>query len=512
MTCADPDTATWGNWSSANITISSETAAITRLTNNTAYQVQVRAVNSKGAGDWSPSGEGTPAPKPAKPAKPTLTGGDRSVTVSWTAPSGPISSYDLMYYKQKTDGTWPQDGTGTLVASPGTGTSKTITGLINGSAYRVQVRAVNNSGTSDYSDHSATATPMAAPTAPAAPGLTVGDKSLGVSWTAPTEDNGSAITDYDVQHRACTHTADLTCAGKGSDDTAWGTWTTLTGASDPGTSTTATIGGLTNGTAYQVQVQATNSVGDSSWSASATATPAKKPDAPAAPTLTVKNEALGVSWTARRRTTGRPSPTTMCSTGRAPRAADLTCAGKGSDDTDLGLMDRPLTGADRPPTPSTSATVTGLTNDTAYQVQVRAGNSVGDSDWSASTSAIPVPQVPDAPAAAALTVWNKSLRVSWTAPTANGAAIDDYDMQYRACTATPKSCENKDDDDTAWGTWTSHAHTGTATTATISSLTNGTAYQVQVQAVNSVGDSGWSAVGQSNLRPLRSRTSPPRPR
>ena len=126
-----------------------------------------------------------------------------------------------------------------------------------------------------------------------------------------------------------------------------------------------------------------------------------------------------------------------------------------------------------PNTTSTAitATVTGLTNGTAYQVQVRATNSVGVSAWSASA---------------------KGLGVSWTAPASNGSSITDYDVQYRACTATPKTCASSP----TWGSWTDHTHDGTGTGTTISGLTNGTAYQVQVQATNGVGDSAWSASAQ----------------
>ena len=83
-------------------------------------------------------------------------------------------------------------------------------------------------------------------------------------------------------------------------------------------------------------------------------------------------------------------------------------------------------------------------------MQARAGNSVGDGVWSASTKATPTAQIPAVPDAPSLTHGNARLSVSWTAPDDNGAAISDYDVQYRACTATPKTCTSSP----TWGSWT----------------------------------------------------------
>ena len=289
-----------------------------------------------------------------------------------------------------------------------------------------------------------------------------------MSWTAPAS-NGSSITDYDVQYRACTATP-KSCASSPT----WGSWTDHT---HDGTGTGTTISGLTNGTAYQVQVQATNGVGDSAWSDSANGVPAaQKPSAPTAPTLTVKNESLGVSWTAPA--SNGSSITDYDVQYRACTATPKTCAssptwGSWTDHTHDGT--------------GTGTTISGLTNGTAYQVQVQATNGVGDSAWSDSANGVPAAQKPSAPTAPTLTPGNASLGVSWTAPASNGSAITDYDVRYRACTATPKTCASSP----TWGSWTEHTHDGTGTT--ISGLTNGTAYQVQVQATNGVGDSPWSA-------------------
>ena len=85
--------------------------------------------------------------------------------------------------------------------------------------------------------------------------LVPGDGQLTVDWTAPSGD-GAPIDHYDVRYRA---------------DAESDAWTELPDATK-GTATSATITGLANGTAYQVQVRAR--AGDGEWSATATGTPA----------------------------------------------------------------------------------------------------------------------------------------------------------------------------------------------------------------------------------------------
>ena len=67
--------------------------------------------------------------------------------------------------------------------------------------------------------------------------------------------------------------------------------------------------------------------------------------------------------------------------------------------------------------------------------------------------------------------------MSWSAPADNGSAITDYDVQYRQTETT---------------TWLDWAHTGTDTETTITGLTNGQTYEVQVRAENATGESAWS--------------------
>ena len=136
-----------------------------------------------------------------------------------------------------------------------------------------------------------------------------------------------------------------------------------------GTGRTATIASLMNDTEYEVRVRATNSVGSSDWSPVASATPVlppAAPDAPAAPSLVAASRQLTASWSA-------PASNRAAITHYDVRY-------KLSSASSWTQIDG-VTG--------TSRTITGLTNNSSYDVQVRAANSVGDSPWSPTASGTP---------------------------------------------------------------------------------------------------------------------------
>jgi hypothetical protein len=90
------------------------------------------------------------------------------------------------------------------------------------------------------------------PTAPAGFTATPGDTSIALTWTAP--DAGYAVSDYVIEYRTSPS----------------GSWTTFPDGTS--TATSATVTGLTPGTAYDVRVAAVNLAGTGAW-ATATATP-----------------------------------------------------------------------------------------------------------------------------------------------------------------------------------------------------------------------------------------------
>ena len=447
-----------GSWTELPDTAKSTARSVTisGLRNGTAYEVQVRAGNSVGDGLWSDSATGTPVGVPAAPAAPSLTAGTGQLEVSWRAPSdngSAIDDYDVRY--RPAGGSWTE----LPDTAKSTARSVTISGLRNGTAYEVQVRAGNSVGDGPWSD-SATGTPVGVPAAPAAPSLTAGTGQLEVSWRAPS-DNGSAIDDYDVRYRP-----------------AGGSWTELPDTAKS-TARSVTISGLRNGTAYEVQVRAGNSVGDGPWSDSATGTPVGVPAAPAAPGLTAGTGQLEVSW-------------------RAP-------SDNGSAIDDYDVRYRPAGGSwtelpDTAKSTARSVTISGLRDGTIYEVQVRAGNAIGDGPWSPSTTGTPV-GVPAAPEAPRLTPGDRQLEVNWTAPSDSGSPIDDYDVRFRPI-GSPWFFPPED----------VRGEKNAGTSRTIRQLTNGTRYEVQVRARNTLGYGPWSpgATATPGARPVPGRPGAPR--
>ena len=135
---------------------------------------------------------------------------------------------------------------------------------------------------------------------------------------------------------------------------------------------------------------------------------------------------------------------------------------------------------------ATETAIGGLLEDTEYQVRVRAANAEGTGGWSeigtGSTRAVNAPGRPLAPTFGDTTA--TTVVVNWLEPANPGSAITDYDVRYREVTTPLPS-------------WTDAGHTGTARTVTLTGLTAGASYEVQVLATNAEGDSPWSPSGRA---------------
>ena len=192
---------------SGNVT----TITCSNLTGGSNYTLTVSATNAVGTSDTSSSSlvaYTVPAPPTGLTAQSGL---DRSVALSWTAPSQtggtPILSYSA-------------------TASPGgrsctsTGTSCTVSGLTNGQSYTFTVVAANAMGDGAVSQPSPSATPWSAPVSFGQPSVVPAAGQLTASWTPPSDTGGFPITGYTATAspggKTCS-TSGLTCTFSGLD-------------------------------------------------------------------------------------------------------------------------------------------------------------------------------------------------------------------------------------------------------------------------------------------------------
>jgi len=164
-----------------------------------AYYVNVKLKNAAGFSDPSPQSTTiTLSNVPDAPIIYSATVGDvgGSILLTYDIPNGngsPINNYD--YYVYESTVTPLANPTYILINS--TNTSYRITGLTNGTAYFVKLRARNTTGPSLPTTLASAVTPYTTPNAISVVNATVTASSttIAVSWTTPAN-NGNAITAY----------------------------------------------------------------------------------------------------------------------------------------------------------------------------------------------------------------------------------------------------------------------------------------------------------------------------
>ncbi|MDD1770608.1 MAG: fibronectin type III domain-containing protein [Methanomassiliicoccales archaeon] len=399
------------------------------LGNGATYYYKVSAVNSVGEGQLSTETAATTKSLPGQPSSVGATGGTRSITVQWSAPSSDGGSAVTSYKLYR--GT--SSGAETLLANVGLVTSYTDSGLANATTYFYQVSAVNAVGEGSLSTEKSATTLIQVPTAPMQLNAAATSGTITLTWAQPSSNGGGAVSGYKVYR----------------------------GTSPGGETLLATIGaitsyadqGLQNGLRYYYKVAAVNSAGTGATSSEVSATPTGMPGAPTGLSARATSGYVLLSWNAPADNGG--SAITQYRVYRGSSPSQLTLLGTSTtamfNDTSVG--------------PSLTL---------YYCVSAVNGNGEGTSSQTITvgTSA----SVPEAPNITSVSGGDSSVHLEWSAPTNDGGApIQTYKVQRS----------------TAGGAYSTIAQSS-STSCDDQSVQNGIAYQYKVSAVNSAGEGAAS--------------------
>ena len=380
MGAAWPTTSTMG-WTpigdsgdTGSHTYDEEAFTVTGLTAGTQYDVELRffwtatAGTSDATTTLSATASAIPEPPNFSASSGTMAG---TVDLSWDAMSG----ITKLQYRRKLDtGSWPAAspfGWDDIPDSADDGssladeTSYTVTGLTGGEDYNFELRAHTAAATFGPS---ATATERAQTQSPptglmASTGTSPGE--IDISWTAPA---GATHTGFEYRHKRTAQ-----------DDSAYSDWTDVPddpSAGDPDTDrndeTDYTITSLWAGVGYTLQIRAESMSGASQPGAGQTATATAQ--VVAAPTGFSASPGdnpgeIDLTWTAL--TTGLPDSDVVVNYQQRTRLSPV--GSPWGNWTDI-------------PAANTNAyTITGLSNYTAYNIELRAA--INDNDEGTATTA-----------------------------------------------------------------------------------------------------------------------------
>ncbi|MBL4597049.1 MAG: fibronectin type III domain-containing protein, partial [Robiginitomaculum sp.] len=378
------------------------------------------------------------------------------INLSWNAPTN-TGGADISGYKieKSTDG-------GTIWSildanTKSTSTSYTEGGLTNGQTYHYQVYAINSKGASATASDPASAVPLDVPSKPLSVTASLGASGeVVLTWSAPSNDGGSAVTDYLIHYS--------------TDLQLWNTF-----ADGTGIGTTATVTGLVDDTSYIFRVFAVNSAGTVHSSDLVSETPTTAADKPSGlSTIATSTAQINLSWTA-------PGGATITGYQIERQFGTLL-------DTNWAVL---VTN-----TGSTATTYsdTGLFGGTTYSYRVSGITGTDTVGTASSGSQATTHSVPDAPSGMTATSLPSKYVLSWSAPANDGGvAIEDYFIQYST------------DGGTNWNPLTDGTNTKTSITAS-TNVQNGVEYTLRVYAVNTIGSSASSPT--VTVTPLTIPTEP----
>lgn len=499
---------------------------VTDLLPGTAYEYRAAALNSHGAGPWSVIGTATTLPAaPLPPPAPQLAAcSSSSLSVTWVEPYGqgsPVSSYTLNMARLGPVGGSGSGANGVVHAmangtADGSGqqhpdshddaasscssshsadkvrwetvytgplTSAEVRQLKPACRYMLRVRAHNSIGGSNWGEALTATTSPAAPCQPASLTSTaVSSCAILLRWSAPLEDNGAAVTSYQLE---------MATAAVGSSSSSWNK--VYQGSSVE----YQHCSGLLPGRSYSWRVRAFNSCGAGAWTEPVKGcTFPAEPGVPAKPSFSQRTAtSVKVKWGLPQEENGSAVTSYVLEIRQLAAGADVQQQQQQQGQAaDPAQQQQQWLQAYRGP--ELSQKVTGLQPGSSYEFRVAAANAVGLGCWSDSSSVEVLKRPPPPPAsvsaeleggadaAAAAGGAPACLLVSWPAAEAAADSADAVGYEVEAAPALGSS----------------HAvlrsNVAKQTSTSISSgLQLGVTYNVRVRSVGAAGTghSSWSA-------------------
>jgi len=460
------------NWTDIND--STSPVGITGLTNGTTYSVLLRAVNAVGSGASSDAVSVTPVTTPAAPTALVATAGSASASIAFTAGSDGGSAITKYQYSTNNGTTWADTDAG--ISSP-----VTISGLTNGTAYSIKLRAVNAAGNGTASSPAVSVTPTTAAyvlSSTPTTGLVSGDTvAQSVSMS-----NGFKL--YSVRTRLCLASATISNAGDFSPTLGGNCIASALAVGTDKDVTVNTTSSNRGSAALNFKVGAGSNTFTTQYDGDVTiacGTPATGSSCALVTELsytTALNAAKVVYVsTPITFTTAPAAPTSLNATpGNGSASIAFTAGANGG--AEIMNYEYSLNGGSSwlafpEMVMSSPVTVPGLTNGTSYEIKLRALNSVGNGTASAAVSVTPV-TTPAAPTALLATPGVGSASIAFTAGSTGGSAITKY--QYST------------DGGTNW----SDVASGTSSPVTITGLAKGQTFSIKLRAVSAAGNGAAS--------------------
>jgi type II secretory pathway pseudopilin PulG len=375
---------------------------------------------------------------PSSPVDVVAVPGDRSVTLTWSAPT----DESVTGHQVETCAVG-----GSCEVSIGGGSSAVVGDLSNGGSYTFRVAAVNDNGVGQYSPSTPVVVPRTVPGPPSKPEVVVDGTTVEVS-VPPGADNGAPIIDHEV-----------TCISPDGGETV-----SVTGPAD---GSPITVDGLTpppdasTPVTYTCSAHSRNEAGDS----------AESPPSDSFETTGVPSPPLAVAVVAVGDASVELSWSPPAFDGGSPVTGYLVEQDDGTVWMAVGNLG----------SLSTSFVADDLENGTSYRFRVTAENAVGWGAVSADVSATPYgfPEPPTSLLAAPGTGADYGkVTLSWSAPSADGGSpVTSYTVEiatnpdFSGATSSP----------------------GASSPWTITGLTANTTYHLRVRAVTGYGTGPWSS-------------------